>query len=382
MAVLLVEGFTGSPVIAPNNWSTNTLRTLGWTLNAVYNGSTSTIPDDGNIVINVEADPVFPTRSQAVLRKGVNNSTITMAEQMIRPLPDMAGHQKFVYGFTAMYTSTNTTDSNHFLCIGGTTPFSSSTGSYPNADTLAQICFNANDTATIYIVQSSPGQTIQMPNLKRGKFFHVEFLIERDVNRTRMYVDGTLVADWTGALASNGISFTHLIISGQTGIPDMKVSNVYVLGLDTVHTGILGPGARVLEIAPQTDLAVTWDRPVGYASNAAVLQQFNNAAPPAYLTTGDPNTDLYKGPDAVAANAATVYGAAFKAYGMTMAEGTHVLTAATQYDGVNGQSTKSGTLVLSTMNNYVFDVSLNPKTGLKWTPSEITAAGIGLKLLS
>lgn len=387
MSVLFVEGFTGVPRGSSSpNATPAILSTMDWRSSAYYNGSSLIPSTDTNHNIVVEADPVFPSRNRVSINGVLVTAVTSYVNQIARTLNTL-GYSKFVLGFVATYTGTATDANSVILSVMGPGTWTNSTGSGIANDTrFLDLTFpNNGSNGTAASIASGVAATTS-PAVVKGTPVHVELLIEEDVDRLRVYLNGVLTTDgpYTGTFASatGGFSLAMRTGASQSNTANMKVSDLYMLGVDAVHTGILGPGARVLEVAPQADFAVQWDRPTGFASNAAVLQQYNSGAPASYLTTGDVATDLYVGPDAVAANAATVYGAAVKAYGMTMAEGTHVLTAATQYQGTDGQSAATGNLVLSTMNNYVFDVSLNPKTGLKWTPSEIAAAGIGIKLLS
>jgi hypothetical protein len=394
MSVLHVDGFTTlarQTIAFPNAVTTalgqaSLLYKAGWLPYSIINGTSAAFTNTQAII---QADPVFATRNKLNLRK--NSSTAFTWLSVLMQAIETTPYDKFVIGFMCQFVpavSSATTGPSICVFDGSmvTAPPANSTSTPPG---LLCRFFLPTDGVTSGIAYSAAGtETATSDQLKANTDIHFEILVETDVQRLRAYANGILVLDiaytgtfktkngfgvgmWTGSNANNG-----------NGAHDMIFSNMYVLGVDAVHTGVLGPGARVLEVAPQTDFAVQWDRPLAYASNAAVLQQTNDVTSPAYLTAGSAATDLYVGPDAVAANAATVYGVAVKAYGMTMADGTHTLTAATQYDGTNGQSTKTGTLVLSTMTNYVFDVSLNPKTGLKWTPSEVTASAMGIKLLN
>jgi hypothetical protein len=394
MSVQYVDGFTTlarqtinfPSLITTAGGQASVLYKAGWLPYGIINGTSAAGSTTQAII---QADTVFPSRNKMNIRK--NSATaftwLSLAMQAIETTP----YDKFVIGFMCQFVPTvsSATTGPSICVLDGTALTQAPANSTSAPPGLLCRFYLPTDGVTAGIAYSAAGtETATSDQLKANVDTHYEILIETDVQRLRAYANGILVLDvtytgtfktkngfgvgmWTGNNANNG-----------NGTHDMIFSNMYVLGLDSVHTGVLGPGARVLEVAPQTDFSVQWDRPTGYASNAAVLQQYNDAATPAYLTAGLAATDLYVGPDAVAANAATIYGTAVKTYAMTMAEGTHVLTAATQYDGTNGQSAKSATLQLTTMTNYTFDVSLNPKTGLKWTPSEITAAAIGIKLLS
>lgn len=394
MSVQYVDGFTSltrQTMSFPNATTTaagqgTVLYKAGWLPYSIVNGTSAGGASSQAII---QADPLFPSRNKLNLRKNAT-AAFTWTTVMAQAI-ETAPYDKFVVGFMCQVAgSTASATLGPSVCV---LDGSILTTAPPNSTTAppGMLCrfFLPTDGATAGIAYSAAGtETATSDQLKANVDTHYELFIETDVQRLRAYANGVLVLDvtYTGTFKTkNGIGlgmWTGNNANNGQGNIDVIFSNLYVLGVDAVHTGVLGPGARVLEVAPQTDFSVQWDRPTGYASNAAVLQQYNDASAPGYLTTGQAATDLYVGPDAVAANAATVYGAALKSYGMTMADGTHVLTAATQYQGTNGQSAKSATLQLGAMTNYTFDISLNPKTGLKWTPSEITAAAMGIKLLS
>lgn len=333
---------------------------------------------------SIEADPTFATRSQVALTKTSANGSLSLVQQMTQSL-DTSGFQKYVIGGLFMVTNTDTSAAGGYAIISGAAQFPSSTGSYPTSDIFAQFLVpnNGADGTASATIQN---QSLTTPLLKKDKWTHFEVFIEQDTDRVRVYLDGTLVLDYayTGTFgrATGGISLTALRNPAQTGVFNTKFSNIYLLGCDDVHTGPLGPGARVLELPPQADFATTWDRPAAYASNAAVLQQYFNATNPAYLTTGVPTADLYKGPDAVTANAATVYGVAMKVNAFTMAEGTHDIAAAARYGTTDAVGPRSYGLTLGTLKPYTLDISKNPATAARWTPSEITAAGIGIKMIN
>lgn len=378
MAVLFAEGFTGVPR-ANQVLSASSLAKLGYTLKAFNNG-TSDVTANGAWTANVAADPVFADRNRMALQS-TNNSYPWAAQA--RMLLDTTGFEKFVIGFTMetfsntalATTATQVVLSGPALWTGTTLPADAIVGIHAIND-------GVSDGGSF-----KPGGSVEnIPGLVKGKLVHVEALIEQDVDRIRVYVDGVLRQDYTytGTFASvnGGFSLVTRFFTGQANtLSGAWFSNVYMLGVDATHPGILGPATRILEVAPQTDKDVEWKHPDAYASNAAVLQQYFDAANPAYLTTGGPATDLYGGLDAVGQNAAAVHGAVFKMQAMTMAEGTHTLASAVEYNGTESIGTKEYPLTLATLNNFVMDVSKNPVTNARWTPQEIANAGFGFSLI-
>lgn len=384
MTVLFAEGFTGSPNTAPNNWSTNTLRSLGWTLNALYNGSNAGIADDGVVVLNIEADPLFPTRSQVSLKKNSAAATLTLLEQMYRPLPALANYQKYVVGMMAMFSSGNAAQGGSWHIVGGTVPLPSTTQNYPISDFLMMINFLPNDAGAVLYMPPTfyNGTGIQLPGIKRGVFYHVEILVEKDAGRVRVYIDGVLKGDASSVPNINGLGLTHLMNTSSAGVHDLKISNIYMLGLDSVHTGILGANARVLEVPMGPDNTVQWARPESFPSNSAVLAQYFTNPTPSYLTSGTPGeADYYNGPDSITANAAQIYGVAVKLNAMSMTPGSHGIVSSSRRNGTVLDGTLEMPLTLGVKTTMALDASVDPSTGAVWTPQGVVAGQVGFKLL-
>lgn len=382
MSVLFMEGFTGLPRATANYVTPAPLNQLGWSILGRYNGA-NLVANDGNVVYTIEADTTFGARNQISLNKTQAASVSNYILQITRNL-DTTGFEKFVVGGLFMVTTADTSANPTIVCFGDQTQWPSSSGSFPFSNIFAQLAIpNNGDDGQ---VRSNTGTaTLTTPLLKKGKWTHFELLLEQDVDRVRMYIDGTLVYDatWTGTFAgaAGGFSVVFLHSAANTGPDSHKLSNLYCLGLDAIHTGVVGPAARVLEIAPPTDFAVEFSRPSTYATNAAVLAQMYNSTTADYLTAGDPSTDLYGGIDAVAANAAQVFGAVMKVNAMSMAEGTHTIAAAAKSGSSDWVGNTTYTLTLGTLKPFEMDVSKNPATNQAWKPSEITAAGIGIRLV-
>lgn len=382
MTMLFMEGFTGIPRGQSNFVAGNPLESLGWKISGLYNGS-NPVAADGNVVSVIEADTTFGSRNQLSLNKTGAGAVSSYLHQILQPL-DTSGFEKFVIGGMFMTTTADTSASPSIICIGDATQWPSTSSSYPLATIMCQIHVPNNGTDGA-IMNGSGGNLQTTALLKKGKWTHFEILAEQDVDRLRVYLDGVLSLDitWTGTLtgAASGLGITVLRQAAITGPDTNKFSNLYMFGVDALTPGIVGPAARVLEVAPPNDKAVQFTRPTSYASNAAVLGQMFNASTSDYLTAGDPSTDLYGGIDAVAANAAKVYGAMMRVSAMSMAEGTHTIAGAVRSGSTDLVSPKALPLTLGVMKSFAMDVSKNPATNLPWTPAEITAAGIGFRLV-
>lgn len=380
MAVLFAEGFTGVPR-ATSGLNLSALNKLGYIFKAFNNG-TSDVTNAAAWTTSVAADPVFADRNRMALQ--TTDSRYTWIAQARMPV-DTTGFEKFVIGFTAE-TFSATAVATTFLQIMLTGNTQVTTSNALPSDLIVGVSVNNDGVSTGYVFHDAASGSQPLPTALKAKLMHIEALIEQDVDRIRVYVDGVLVQDYTYtgtfAKADGGFGIAARFPTAQAnGSSGVYFSNVYMLGVDATHPGILGPATRILEVAPQTDKAVEWKHPDAYASNAAVLQQYFDAANPAYLTTGGPATDFYGGLDAVGQNAAAVHGAVFKLQAMTMAEGTHTLASAVEYNGTESIGTKEYPLTLATLNNFVMDVSKNPVTNARWTPQEIANAGFGFSLI-
>lgn len=380
MAVIFVDGFTGVTRKNTGVFSSTTLGPLGYASVGYY--GVGVIPEGtaaaGSFAI--EADPTFASRNiLRMYRQYTGNTNLVL--QAIQEM-DTSGFQKYVVGFMMRLDTADTSSTETYIGVGVKARFVSSSYS-TSSDNLIQFGVRGDPNANGTIYATRTGGSTSSSVVKKGQDIHVELLIEDDAKRCRVYLNGVLAYDYTLNVAygstAGGLSF-HMMTSG-TALKTLTISNVYLLGLDTVHTGILGPATRVLEVPPTADASVQWDRPDTFQSNAAVMQQYFDNASASYLTAGDVGaTDLYVGPNAVAANAVQVYGAAFKVNASSMVEGVHQLVGSSASGGVAGDSTRPVTLNFAVAKPVVLDVSVNPKTNQAWKPAEISAASIGFKL--
>lgn len=386
MAVLFAEGFTGvgrgssSPVA---QGSAFILSSLGWKANALYNGSSVVGDTDTNHSATVEADPIFATRNRLSAKATLVSAVSSYIQQYRMPLNTL-GFKKFVIGMMFSVDSTTTTNGAFQFLVCGGNAWTETGPTAPNQYIGLNIPDNGGD-GQAWMYWGAAGAAT--PLIKKGKLSHIELLIEQDVNRLRVYIDDVLIADgpMQGAaeLANGGFSILLRTQATIVTTLTMKVSDVYMLGLDAVHTAKLGAAARVMEIAPTGDMDVHWTRPDGYASNAQVLSQtFNNTAP-AYLAARDVGDyDIYNAPSSVAANAAKVFGVGMKLNAMTMAAGTHTVKPVIKSAAGVSEAGKESTLTFATPSLVFSDLSVNPDTNAIWTPAAISAAGIGYKLKS
>lgn len=388
MAVLFAEGFTGVPR-GTTQMATPDLpiKSLGWKPRGLYNGATAiNTGDTGNNII-IAADDIFADRSKMTMSAALGNTAVTSyLQQYTMPL-DTRGYEKFVIGMMVMLDTNTTTNGELIVTVSGPTPWPSTNSNFPVNEFYAQIVLPNDAVGTngsLYVFNVKQTDT---PLIKKGKPVHVEILIEDDEDRCRVYLDGVLCGDatHTGSFASAAGGFSVCLSQTAPAARTFKgdVSNVYVLGLDAIHTGVLGPAARVLEIPPPGDMEVMWLRPDGFSSNAAVLAQMFNHGSPNYIAARDVGDyDVYSAPNAVAANAAQVFGAGIRVNAMSMAPGTHTIKPVVKTASGVTEIGTTGTLQLGTLTPFFMDASKNPDTNAAWTPSAVSSAGFGFKLKS
>lgn len=379
MAVLFAEGFSGVPR-GSAGFSATPLASLGYIGKVIYNG-TGDITTNTSWQVATVPDPTFGDRTRITMLS-TNNGYPWMA-QLRKPL-DTRGFTKFVIGFVARVESgvVNTPSVRLMLTAGA--PITNS-GTVPT-DMLGYVSIPVDGTTKGFV--AGYGTAAFPIDVVKGQEFHFEALIEEDVDRLRIYIDGVLKIDmsYTGTFASASGGFSLVtwlpaVIANQAS--GGSFSNLYVLGLDEVHTGTLGPAARIIEIAPPGDMDVHWTRPDSYATNAAVMAQAFSEAAPDYLAASNiGDYDVYSAPNAVAANAAQIFGAGFKVNAMTMASGSHTVKPVVKTATGVHEVGKESALQLGVIQPIFVDASVNPDTNAIWTPSAVSVSGFGIKLKS
>lgn len=377
MAVLFAEGFTGVPR-GSASFSATPLASLGYIGKVLFNGVSD---QSGNTSWQaaVVPDITFGDRSRITMLS-TNNGSPWIAS--LRKSLDTRGFNKFVIGFVGRVESASVSAAIRLAITPGL-PASSTT--LP-ADMLAYVSIPLDGTTKGTV--AGPGTAAVPIDVVKGQEFHFEVLIEEDVGRLRIYIDGVLKVDVTYtakfASATGGFTLSTWLPFSITNVSTGGAfSNIYVLGIDDVHTGTLGPAARIIEVAPPGDMDVHWTRPDSYATNAAVLAQAFSEGAPDYLAASNVGDyDVYAAPSAVAANAAQIFGAGFKVNAMTMASGTHTLKPVVKTASGVHEIGKEAVLQLGVIQPIFVDASVNPDTNAVWTPSAVSVSGFGIKLKS
>lgn len=396
MAVLFVEGFTGYPRESNILADASSLLSGGYMLPTALGNNSA--PYYGGNRYSIVPDAIFADRN--VLRMQSVPPNNTLGELGINMKHGAATNPpKAVLGFTVTATTPAAAKYDYQLVFGTAynpdLPADSlmyTAAAVPRKTALlteafAMINFNATSVAYPEAGIALPGNSssVAATTFSPNVLHHVEFVLEQDVNRVRMYLDGTLIADGTfpGKLTNLNSGFaitTKTKVANQpiASTINVEIGNLFYLAIDSVHTGPLGPGARVLEVAPISDADVQWQRDDSYASNAEVVAQNYNGNN--FLTAMDAGTtDLFNMPAGVSTNATQIYGIGVKMAAKSLTDSTHAIKATSKYAGVTADSTEAA-LPLNVNAVLTRDMSVNPSTNKIWTPAEVSAGQFGYKL--
>lgn len=391
MSVLFVEGFTGFPRETGINSANSSLLTGGYLLPTTVNDNSGSYPTGSGY--SIVPDPIFADRN--LLRMQQQNTSSVVEEGINVSYGATPNPAKVVLGFTVTMTTEALAKYLFSLLIGSaysaTNPQNAMMYTSAGAgrtrslmtEVFAAIDFNNPATASPNAGILVPGNAASAaavpftPNVQH----HIELLLEQDVNRIRMYLDGVLVGDaaFPGTLANMNTGFCIALRKQVSGTKYADIGNIYALAVDAVHTGPLGPAARVLEVAPNADAAVQWQRDeTKYASNTAVVSQnYNNTDFVSAMDAG--TTDLFSLPPSVGANAAQIYGVGIKVAAKSLTDATHAIKATVKVNGVSLDSTEAA-LPIGGSQVFVRDASINPNTNAIWKPAEVSAGQFGYKL--
>lgn len=279
--MMLAEGFTLLKKTEPVVFDQSSIKLLGYEMNTYCNGAVNHNYAGIGIMDHFEILPrtcVRFTREVALAQTG----TTTMG---IRgPLPD-----SFIIGYTFKLVR-NTTRIAYDLMIG-LDQIDSVYSGYPaepsaKENLFFELRFSATaDTSGQLVHSPSTSIVVQaLPELKADTVQHIECHIEAAAQRIRLYLDGVLILDSPKSLAANliqdGVKLratydaSNSAASTDTG-NYIEVGDLYMIdctdGVAPFDTA--GPGARVAETKPITDVYTDFTHPANFASNAAVLQR-------------------------------------------------------------------------------------------------------------
>lgn len=387
MSVIFVEGFTGYPREAAATSLTSSLLAGGYLLPTAVNAGTPTYPAGSGY--SIVADPIFADRN---ILRFLPQSTTSQIEQALTWNYNLAANPaKVVLGFTLLVNIHQpAAKSNWQVMIGSPNMSVVPATGLPRGTALMTEAFATLDFNNSVV--AAPNAAILVPGnstspaatqFTSAVTHHCELFLESDVNRVRLYLDGVLVADgpFNGNLPLMNAGFSihsNKKVAGANNWVD--IGNIYTLAIDSVHTGPLGPAARVIEIAPTADVQAQWARDEAkFASNAAVAGQLFTQVND-FLTAMDVGTtDLYAGPPGIAGNAAQIFGVGIKVAAKSLTDNTHAMKTTVRMNGVSLDSSEFA-LPLQTNSTTVRDASINPATNAIWKPAEVSAGQFGYKL--
>lgn len=224
-----------------------------------------------------------------------------------------------------------------------------------------------------------------------GALTHIELRIERKKKRIRTYVNGNLYQDvsYSGVFGDN-LTRTLNIVLWQTGTRAYSVSSgpetfglpqafasigdIYALEVDNVHTGPLGPAARVVEVKPTADADVNFIRSGSLPNNSAVAaQNYDGTDKLAADRVGA--HDLYEGLSAVSRDAAKVFALGVKYVTNNTSGETHTMAPIVGFNGKNYQG--AGAIIPATAQLMGGDITVNPTTGKPWAVSDLSTLTFG-----
>lgn len=214
---------------------------------------------------------------------------------------------------------------------------------------------------------------------------HVEVLAERSSKRVRVYVDDTLVQDFTFDGNLSALMSGLQIILWRDGPYNTSVQfttdigNVYLLSLDDVHKDRLGSSARVVDYAPASDkLAELRNSNENAAGNYQTADQmFDASSEYALMAKEGGSTDIYGLPQSLSSDAAAIHGVGIKVRALDIGGGGHKVASVSM--SKDKQLVGPSVGISSDTQTVFSDASINPSTGAAWTVSDLSAGGIGFK---
>lgn len=384
MSVTYMESWMALPRMAgddADNATNNAARDLSMRALMAYGYEYYRQAANGGWVIRQH--PVFPERNALVFSApGAQN-----AQYHVRRPLGQAG-QTIIGGFSLFIPGTFISDQGS----SGSYPFmtvSVAAASAPIANMTGNDSLAAGEMFRIgYNLRVQYGSESQSTRrITPGKLAYLEYQITP--TEFRVWLDDVLVLQKNVTLTPETIDIATVSWIPSGGYSGMwladgrwAIADVYTLVVDDVVPSTrLGPSTRVIGTVPESDVAVQFARPSGYASNAAVVAQPFDPNSSNFLKTDTPGAkDLYVGAaDNETATASLVHAVGVKIVAQNMESAPHVMQPIVSAGG-NDQGT-SYTLN-SNLVKYAHISHVDPSTGQAWTPSGATTARFGMKLVS
>lgn len=223
-------------------------------------------------------------------------------------------------------------------------------------------------------------------------YYEVEWFA--DTKTLNLYIDDELVTT-TGpnfTTYNPWVSFSVFteVYNGNTARGDThsEFKDLYVQRIDSEADVRLGSATRVWPFLPTTDDDVSYLRPAGYNSNAAVaaLTMFGNASPLPSLSsvflsaTEIGQYDMYNtNADGIASKLATIEAVQVRGYGMNPLAGNRQFSTRVS---LNGSLAEAPPIVVQYNTGYRHSrliLNADPN-GTRWTPATVAALKIGTQV--
>lgn len=218
---------------------------------------------------------------------------------------------------------------------------------------------------------------------KGGSVHHCEVQVDFDTKRVRVYINGKLEKDYvlSGSVdgLKQGISIFFWNESAVSANNTTEIGNIYAISIDDIHTGRLGPAARVVDYKPVADIVKGFINGNKEAKgNYQTASQEADSDDAYSLVAPDGGaTDIYSIDPAIATDAAKIFGVSMMIRASDPTGEGHKIAPVIYKDGdtvaVN-EYAASGT-----MQSSFVDISKNPYTSAKWDVADIIKLGIGMR---
>lgn len=401
MSVQYATGFGGLNLVTPARMSTtNMFPFVG------YDGiALKTQMGSANAAIvygsaGVVVDPTFPTRKLFRYLHTSANSGPEFVGLGMSGASEAANGIIFGFTFTESFAGPNVAANaaapfRHGIAIMSSTADKTKASSFNLVDPkqCAIVLGDANASGTparfplcVYGRNTFTKPTTVGTTYPVDAVHHVEMIMERASKRTRVYIDDTLVQDFTfdGADIGTFMKGVQLVLwrdgSYNTNYNFYTdIGNIYLLSMDDVHYERLGSSARVVDYAPSSDRGVEMlnsnEDATGNYQTAS--QMFDASSEYALMARDGGSTDLYGLPQSLYSDAAEIHGVGVKVRALDVGGGGHKIASAAMSSGkaINGPSADIDTYARTLFS----DASVNPSTGKAWTVAELMSGSIGVK---
>jgi hypothetical protein len=220
-----------------------------------------------------------------------------------------------------------------------------------------------------------------------GKQCYIEYRITP--TEIRIWMDDTLVLQKNASFSVETIGFGMMSWGGDSASSNVSgpggqwsISNWYNLAENADTPNVrLGATTRVIGVKPASDSSAQFARPSAYASNAQVAALPFNPDAQDFLKTDTVGVkDIYNGVDDIAtASAGLVHAVSVKVLAKNIDTVPHAIKPIVVSGGV-----ESGVAVpmADTLKTISSISTIDPSTGIAWTPAAAATAKFGMKIES